>query len=154
VKNYNLSNPKFNDIGLLSGVGLLALLNQEARFVNHWLNISPLRIGGPKNSNQDAPTNLKNKVDEDMKLVIAYRALAGGRTTGRDNKHSLMAKIFIINDNSTGKFKVFRISDILNNISNNLDMLHITTQPDLFSMKNIWEGEDSNNADNAYKRVT
>jgi hypothetical protein len=47
IKNLNLANTKFKDIHLLSGVGILALLNQEAQFVNHWLNISPVRVGGP-----------------------------------------------------------------------------------------------------------
>lgn len=153
IKNLNLANTKFKDIHLLSGVGILALLNQEAQFVNHWLNLSPVRVGGPQMTQKNAPSGVKEAEDKNMKFLMAYRALAGGRTT-KEGTNSL-AKIFIVNDNSTGRFKVFGMNTILKNIQNNLDLLNIKTTPDLFSMKNIWEGRGLGyGSENAYRRVT
>lgn len=150
VKNINLNHPTIPDISLLHGTGILALLDQEAKFVNHWLNISPERVGNDVNDNASASD--KKRVDDDMKLLIAYRSLAGGRSivTGK----AQLAKVFVVNDNSTGKFKVFRIYDLLNDIEKDLNFLNITTEPDIFNLKNKWIGVQKElSAENAYRRV-
>lgn len=150
IKNINLQNKLYNNISLLSGRGLLALLDQEAKFVNHWLNTVPSRYGGPQSNN--APLKDINEANKDMKMLLAYRALVGGRKIATGGS-SQKAKIFIINDNSQGKFKVFRMTDLLDDIEKNLNYLKITTYPDLFNLKNTWVGDSNYNANSAYKRV-
>lgn len=149
VKNYNLANTNFDKISLLSGTGILALLNQEARFVNHWLNISPIRQGLTVSQ---APSGEKSTVDSDMKFLLAYRGMVGGRLSAQGQ--SAAAKVLVINDNSQGRFRVFRVSSLLRNISNDLSLIDIKTSPNLFEMKNEWVGESMKNSENAYSRVT
>ena len=74
-----------------------------------------------------------------MKLTIALHALAGGdwAKAAGSNVFSVnpMAEIFIIN--RLGHFEVYFMSDILENVANNLDLIDIEG----FNSVHRWENE-------------
>lgn len=109
AKNINLKSG-FN-ISVLSNSSLLYLLQDEnPDFVNHYFNI----IGTHQDS---VPIDANISMAHDMmKYTLLFKALTG-QTYNRDN-----AEIFIINDNSTGRVKVFNIGELIEKASSNLDL--------------------------------
>ena len=119
LKNINL---KANfDIHLLEGRSVLALVQDYSTFVNHYLNIAAEH--GDEPSGYSKILDLANKT---MKLTILVKALEGGvfgRSKSGEIGRSQRADLFIINDNSIGRFRVFLIDDILTAIEQNLSLL-------------------------------
>jgi hypothetical protein len=74
-----------------------------------------------------------------MKLTIALHALAGGNWAKASGSNVFstnpMAEVFIIN--RRGRFEVYFISDILENVANNLDLIDI----ERFNTVHRWENE-------------
>lgn len=121
VKNINLKN-KISDIHLLEGRSVLALVQDYSTFVNHYLNVMAKHSNGEPSGHGD----LIDKATETMKLTILLKALEGGvfsQSTDGQIGRSQKADLFIINDNSIGRFKVYYIDDILDRIENRLNLI-------------------------------
>lgn len=119
VKNINLKN-KISNIHLLEGRSVLALVQDYSTFVNHYLNVMA------EHSNGEPSNDLIDKATETMKLTILLKALEGGvfsQSTDGQIGRSQKADLFIINDNSIGRFKVYYIDDILDRIENHLNLI-------------------------------
>lgn len=115
VKNYDMSNQFFTDIHLLSGRSIIKLVQEYEIFTNHYLNIMA------QHPDEEASNQLRFEAQQTMKATVLSKALIGGiiNETGVSNK----ADLFIINDNSTGQFKVYLMSSILNTVFNNFSLL-------------------------------
>lgn len=122
VKNYS-SKSKFADKGIKihSGSSLLFFAQQYPEFLNHYMNI--MAAHPDENASGAEITTAK----EAMKMTILLHSLKGGfiTSTGIMNTNDVL----IVNDNSTGRMRVFHMHKIINNIANNLDMLMLN--PDL-----------------------
>lgn len=122
VKNYNLANTKFEDIHLLSGRSVLALVQEYGDFVNHFLNIAAEH---EDNENTEHGEFLNDAIVI-MKLTILLKALQGAVFAKDRNGqigNTATVDVFIINDTSIGRYKVYSINEILNAIEDNIDLL-------------------------------
>ena len=63
------------------------------------------------------------------------------------------ADIFIINDNSKGGFKIYTISDILERVNQNLDLLQVGDIDTLSELDNNYIGTE-NNSNDALVRIS
>ena len=107
AKNVNLDN---DWVRLVSDSSLLYLLQDEdPQFVNHFLNI--FATHGQKGSNKASLTAFRNRMLEEVKLILFYKALTGD-TYGRK-----AANVFILNDNRTGRVKVYSIPDLIDKVA-------------------------------------
>lgn len=114
AKNVNLSSGY--DVHIVSGTSLLYLLQDEdSDFVNNYFNAIA------KHKDNTTIKNL-NYAHEAAKMTILFKALTG-KTFGRDSD----AEVFVINDNKTGKVKVYDMKDLLNKIYTNLDVYSSVT---------------------------
>lgn len=152
VKNYDFSIDKNKDVTLLKGRSLLELLQDYHIFTNHYLNITAIGKGSRSE-------NLLQNAHNTMKLTAALHAMAGG-VWAINNKNQMiktdMAEIFVINDSSIGKFSVHFLSDIMELISNNYDLIKMEGLDPLKTWNNEWVGEKDEsimNRQDAYKRI-
>lgn len=139
VKNYNMGNPS-TDIHLLSGRSVLALVQEYENFVNHYLNISA------EHDDSEPSGGLLNAASVAMKLTVLLKALIGGvagRTKNGQIGMSQQADLFIINDNSVGRFRVYLIDDILNAVQRNIDLLKTGTLDRTSKLSNSYVGSRS-----------
>lgn len=124
AKNVNLKSPF--GINILSGSSLLKMLQDYPTFANHYANITAKHTA----SDDSRPTaDILSKAHNAMRMTIGAYALAGGMYGADKNNnfigHSKKAEILLINDNSTGRFKVYFISDIISKLINNIELLDI-----------------------------
>ena len=78
-----------------------------------------------------------------MKLTVLLKALAGGvagRSADGQIGMSQEADLFIINDNSVGRFRVYLIDDILNAVQANIDLLKTGGLDHLSKLSNTYVG--------------
>ena len=109
AKNVNLSYP---DIHILSGSSLLYLIQDEnANFINHWLNIIVTH-----EDEQNMPNKNLSAIHNTMHLTLLYKALTGD-TYGRNNP----ATVFIVNDNHSDKVYIIDMMDLIEKASKNLE---------------------------------
>ena len=133
IKNYNLQNTYINkDIHLLSGRSVLALVQDYEIFLNHYLNVVS------KHPDKEPNTIDLTQAHEAMKLTILLKALEGGVFSNKG--YSDKAELFIVNDNSQGKFKVYYISDILNEVFKKLEYLKTGEYDKVNKLDNDWIG--------------
>lgn len=122
VKNYNLANTKFEDIHLLSGRSVLALVQEYGDFINHFLNIV-----AEHEDNEDAEhSKILDQAIFVMRLTILLKALQGAVFAKDRNGqigNTTTVDVFIINDTSIGRYKVYSINEILNAIEHNIGFL-------------------------------
>lgn len=141
-------------INIFSGVSILNFLQDYPIFTNHYLNITA-NLG--RLAFDKAPNELIKKAHEEMKMTIALHALTGGvwgQSAGGSINKTAQAEILVINDTSKkyGQFQVYFMSDILNKIQSNLDLITIEGLNTTHS--NWWEGElGVKNNQLAFKRV-
>ena len=153
VKNYNLSHEK--PIHVLSGTSIIQLVQDYQFFINHYLNITQSITNSTK-ANKGKQTNNLILANRTLKLTMALHALAGHtrKTHTNGNNFSEQADIFILHDNSIGRFKVYHISEIINRIYNNPNYILLKN----FSDEKNWKVEAPNlkekNYQNAYKRIS
>lgn len=136
VKNYNMGNPS-TDIHLLSGRSVLALVQEYDNFVNHYLNITA------EHDDFEPSGGLLNAAAVAMKLTVLLKAIAGGvasRSADGQIGMSQEADLFIINDNSVGRFRVYLIDDILNAVQANIDLLKTGGLDHLSKLSNTYVG--------------
>lgn len=108
IKNYRLDSTKPYDIKMVSGTNMLYLFQNQARFLNHYLNqtasTSPLGI-----------TMQANQIMKQMLLLSSFTG-GGARTDITSGKQ---ANVFVINNKSTGTIKVIPIYKLFDMIVRN-----------------------------------
>lgn len=112
VKNYNLQNTV--NIHFLTGKSWIRLVQEYGDFVNHYLNIVPLRKGA-KTRKIQAPSNDVNPMLKAMKLTIFLKAIIGRDIAKKGLTDT--AELLIMNDTTPGKvgqMKVYHIVDLYN----------------------------------------
>lgn len=157
AKNINL-NSGYN-ISLLSGANLVNYLQDYPEFVNHYLNVTANAVENDPDPNDgyfsDRVAHLGQPViaaRDSMKMTIALHALVGGvigQAKGGGISRSAKAALFLVNDNSTGRFSVYSTYDLLEKIDKNLKYLKVEGIPDQWT--NRWIGEERN-LTNAFAR--
>lgn len=168
VKNYNLSDPLRN-ITLLSGTNMMKYLSLYQTFVNHYLNITAQATKEPnyrlnRSFREMIPGELIVEANKTLLLTLVLKALAGGVEKLSMDKSSFkqndMAEIFIVNDNSTGNFKVFFVEDIMMKITSNyqkiLDYVEIDNFSEKYRPDMYWVAKNKQRAKNysdAYSRI-
>ena len=147
IKNYNMQNMAFPTIHLHSGTSLLQMIQQYTDFANYYLNVITTH-GSGKDS------NLINQAVLAMKMTMLLHALEGGFQILVNGKQltSPAASVLIINDNFSQKFKVFSTTQILNNVSQNIEMLDIGKEDSITSFSNKYVGTTRSITD-AYTRI-
>lgn len=148
IKNYNMQNMAFPNIHLHSGTSLLQMIQQYTDFANYYLNV--VSTHGKTGERND----LINKAVLAMKMTMLLHALEGGFQILVNGKQqtSLAANVLIINDSFSHKFKVFSTTQILNDVSKNINMLDIGKEDSITSFSNKYVGTARNIAD-AYARI-
>ena len=131
VKNYNMGNLSM-DVHLLSGSSVLQLIQEFEDFTNYYLNVMA--------SHPDSSPNksLVNQANFAIKMTVLLKALEGGIITA--DGRSDQADIFIINDNSVGRFRVYLLSDILDKVEHNLNLLKTGSLDEVTTLSNKYIG--------------
>ena len=130
AKNVNLDPnipKKFrHNIHLVSDSSLLYMLQYaNPTLANHFLNIAVKQQNeikdSPRKKEKNTPKGTKttaittdfiNTVHKELEMFLIFEAFSGNIGTRR------AASIFLVNDNSTGKVKVFNIENIMQNLYN------------------------------------
>lgn len=113
AKNVNLSSK--SGVHVVSGTSLLYLLQDENHdFVNHYLNAVAIH-------NDSGTPNGLQEAHELAKITVLYKAISGD-TLGREK-----ATVFIVNDNRTGKVRIFDIRNLVLKAMENIDTYTIIT---------------------------
>lgn len=142
IKNINLRRGKIN---VLDGSSTANLIQDYHTFANHYLNITA-NIGRP--DSPDASTLMA--AHNTFKLTLALHAIMGGVVVQNQGASELSrsekADILIVNDNSkAGQYKVYFVSDIIDNIIKNLSLVKIENFKDPTQYANEWLGEEKKN---------
>lgn len=155
LKNYNMQSP--GSVHLLSGSSVLGLTQEYVSFLNHFLNIYPDRQGGV----EDATAAEKAEAKQAMQLTILYKALVGGVYTAGGK--TATAELFVVNDNSKGKYRVYYMKDLIDAAVNNLASVQAnqsasylqTGDFDTQTIKHDFVGNASNiNGGDAQRRIS
>lgn len=124
AKNYNLSDTE-RDISIVSGMSMLNLLasRTSTSFTNHYLNTMSIKHVLPNKNSPNAKMNLKyvTLAKEAMKMTILNFALKGYKTTADQ------ADTFVVNDNTTGKIRVYDMNSLLRNIFAQENLIDVYT---------------------------
>lgn len=135
VKNVRASAPS---ITLLNGKSILQYFQDYPEFTNHYLNIT---ASHPARGDSKPMASTIQLAHDTAKLTIAFHALTGytqGKAQGSDTfAKTPMAEILIINSRKkeSGHFKVIFMSDIINKVANDLNLLNIEN----FNQPKIWD---------------
>lgn len=170
VKNYNLE--KANTIKLLSGANIIYYLQEYPEFINHYLNITAQHFSPDKEkrkrkndtiyANNLAPINDVQMAHATMILSVALKAIAGGVLTQSQQGSiglSQEAPIFLVNDSSSGGYRVYFVDDLIEQINENISLIKLVG----FDINKRWKTSfiqetknkngSTNNYSNAYKRI-
>ena len=113
AKNINLKSGY--DIHLVSDTSLLSLLTNEGTdYANHYLNI----VAANSTSGGSIPANQINEAHASLRFQALLSALEGYR--------GAKANIFIVNDNTTGRVRVFNIADLIKAAGMSMDNYSVT----------------------------
>lgn len=156
MKNVNMFSGR--NIHLLKGVSSLNFLQDYGEFANHYLNITA-NIGRDP-AYGSPPEEQIQKAHETMKLTIALHALAGGvwgeSADGSIGK-SPLAEIFVVNNSGAekGNFTVYFMSDIIDKVSENINLIDIKNFNATKQWNNTWVKATSHDMriTAAFKRV-
>lgn len=138
AKNYNLERYY---VHVLSGSSLLYMLQDlDSDFVNHFLNLYAAhgKLEGQKSVSADNAklAAMKGGILPEIKLILLYKGLTGD-TNGRSS-----ANLFIINDSSKGKVKVFDMYKLISQIGTQTIRgikLNDKTLDEKIKFRNDWE---------------
>ena len=149
VKSHNMSHPEYGGhIDVHSGTSLLALLQEEESFLNHWLNVVPDRVGGPHGLENFVYAGNKAAFQIALKALAVVKAMTGTNRINLENPNNVIpfANALLILDNSTGKVKVYSIAKIAEVLSKNMNYakeVRMGGAFDKMDIENKWE--DSGN---------
>lgn len=163
IKNYNMSFGAGRPfITFLTGKSVIGLVQDYGNFVNHYLNIAAPHEGKYDTGTQRLESQIDNAKNA-MKLTILRKAIEGGvvvngvpsNTVGK----SLTNELLIINDsgNAYGRIKVYSIGEIIDRVSDNINLLK-TGDFDNLQLDNTFqdgpEGKGKYSGNSAKKRIT
>lgn len=123
VKNLSA---KTSEIALLNGKSLLYYLQDYPEFANHYLNVTSSHPAKDDSKPMASTIEMAHNV---AKLTVVFHALAGytqGRSSGSDYfSKTPMSEIMIVNSRGGGggRFSVIFMSDIINKVASNLDLI-------------------------------
>ena len=88
-------------------------------------------------NNQQPTVKLREQANDILLLSLAFKALTGGvlKETNGIVGPSQVAEVFIINDNSVGRWRVFSVDDIINTLISNMRLIKVQK----FSRSQLWE---------------
>lgn len=129
AKNVNLASGY--DVHLVTNTSLLYLLQDEdPEYINHYLNIMATHC-----DDDGYITSLRQLATNTTKIILLYKALAGGFGVKK-------VELFILNNNSaTNKdsIKIYEVADLIDYAAKNLNLIHATANDidiDLMRFKN------------------
>lgn len=138
MKNVNLFA---GNIKVLTGTSTLNFLQDYPSFGNYYLNVT---ANNGRFSNDSAPASEIQRAHDLAKLTIALHALIGG-VWGEDKETGLIGKtpaaeILVVNNTAgkTGNFKIYFMSDLLDKIEKNLDLVKIEGWDGVRTYDNTW----------------
>ena len=156
VKNYNLA--KSSSISLLSGVSLLKYLQMYGTFLNHYLNVT---VEHPDSKDKHPNGTILLYYHNTMLYSLALKALAGGvlKRTSNGTGLSQMSEYLIINDNSSGKIKVYSTKEIMNKLYYISDIQNFVLLRPIIPSTEYWWNKKQNESgydpiQNAYRRIS
>lgn len=119
AKNINMRSGK--NIHLVSGASLLAMVaDLDQNYMNHFLNIT-----AQHNFSKDTKIiqpNLLNQAHISLKEILMLEALQGYKTNAQQ------ADFFVVNDNTTGKVKIYSIAQLVLDALDKIDnFVQVTT---------------------------
>jgi hypothetical protein len=82
--------------------------DENSNFVNHYLNVFAYH------SDEGISIQLKNQATLAMKVTLLLKAFEGYKDTGK-------AELFIVNDNTSGKIRVFSIANLISKIYKDIE---------------------------------
>ena len=113
----NINKKSHSAISLQNGYSILSQIQEYQNFTNNYIAVKAQYDIKPKHRSD----NLINMADNALKMTLAVRALQGGMQGIKKGEtgfsRTQAAEILIVNDSSTGHFKVYSITDILNRMS-------------------------------------
>lgn len=113
----NINKKSHSAISLQSGYSILSQIQEYQKFTSNYIAVKAQYDIEPKHRSD----NLINMADNALKMTLAVRALQGGMQGIKKGETSFsktdVAEILIVNDSSTRHFKVYSITDILNQMS-------------------------------------
>lgn len=143
VKNYNLSN-KNNMLTFVGGANLEDLTSRESKFITHYLNITQAHpqaniekhpeyvTKNNKNElNKQPSLNTLQEIHNTMRMFIMSQSIIGGmfrKTKNADGTYSTgyeMVDLVIVNDNTTGRFRVYYPQNIIKRVADAIGSLKI-----------------------------
>ena len=131
AKNINLRAG--HDIHLLSGASMLSILaNSGNDYANHYLNVVATH-------GNNALGSVLNLAHESFKISALLMAFEGYR-----NSLSGKANVFVINDNTTGKVRVYNIADLIVSATSELNSYTVTANGnsvDSIQLRNEWNDD-------------
>lgn len=152
MKNVNLFA---GNIKVLTGTSTLNFLQDYPGFGNYYLNVT---ANNGRFSNDSAPASEIQRAHDLAKLTIALHALIGG-VWGEDKETGLIGKtpaaeILVVNNTAgkTGNFKIYFMSDLLDKIEKNLDLVKIEGWDGVRTYDNTWLRPYSPNINSALAR--
>lgn len=138
------------NVTILSGRSSLQFLQHYPEFANHYLNITAQHCNRKKSNGEnvydvDPPANHLQAAHDMMRLTIALHALIG-QTYGKKSGNTSFgitdaAEIMVVNErskNGKGHFKVIFMSDILDKINKDIDLVSIQNFNELYRWPNEW----------------
>lgn len=137
VKNYNLNNPYGQKYGIhiVSGTNPFVLLNNDAKFLQHYFNVtsdhgyfnSNKQWHGAINTQLEAPSRTIAEAHQLAKQVMFANALVGGQLShnvlANVFKPTEQANLFIINDTSSRRYRVYFVQELIDKVLNNFTMI-------------------------------
>lgn len=140
IKNVSLNKNFGGNIHVLSGSSVLQLLQQDANFLNHYLNIVPERKGSERND-ISVPSSTRVKFHLLAKSAIIMRALTGA-TYRLDSNNNFIesADAFVVFNG--GKIRCYSMSDIVEKLRKNYSasaQMAVGDFDDMNTVTNVWQ---------------
>lgn len=140
IKNVTLNKNFGGNIHILSGSSVLQLLQHDANFLNHYLNIVPERKGTERNDVSVSPST-RIKFHLMAKSAIIMRALTGATYRLDSNKNFIEgANAFVVFN--SGKVKCYAMSDIVDKLKQNYSasaQMVTGDFDDINAISNVWQ---------------
>ena len=156
LKNYNLQDT--TNIHLLSGKSWIRIVQEYETFVNHYLNIVPMRKGQKTHKTQ-APSADVQPMLKAMKLTIFVKAIIGRDVTNQGLTDA--AELLVVNDTTpgkTGQLKVYHIFDLYKEAFRHPELIVLNdTINDPNKISNTWvskKREATNYSSATHERIT
>ena len=132
IKSYNLEGDYSTKVGisLVSQTNLLTILLQSPVFANHYLNITGI-------NETHGSSNLLYAANNALKELVFITAISGSLNKDTNN----FADYFIIRDKASGKHSVYLISDLLERISRNLDLVTVKMKDGFLERNTTWAND-------------